>query len=807
MACFDITKSTYKMFLGVVLLPVLAMGGHEPWSYEDQNAWGMSNAVCSSSSKAQSPIDINPEQQNQFDLCSKDKLQWDITGLMNAAGPIFELKNTRHNIQITPKDESISYATLTIFGTSYKLDQFHIHWGLDDKTGSEHRFYDQQAPLEMHFVHKLIDPDPSQTYTLAVVAVLFIVDEELQQNNFFAKLTSEENIKEIQNAEGSISFDIGDTIESIIPGANFKQKTGPLIIENEFYYYDGSLTTPPCSETVRWTILGHEMTMSRQELTVLRNKIKRDATHSSAPNFRDVQDNINVIHCCSCHITGHPFWVHGEPHFKTWSGDYHDFQGVGDVDIEQYYYVTRKHGSTVNDLPFNIIGKHRNVADLASVRALDYITFELFDSNNDYYLIFLSQVDTSMRHYTATPVAPGTSTLYDEHTELSKFIVGSSINIGQLFIAEVTRSVYYDEVLKKAFPGLQFTLTVGDSCNISLIMSEYTLLIDPPSCQEYKYHIAGLLGDFSVQNIPGANATMLTCDGIYIDIASGYTSKSPGYKTAYSKNALSWLTSTCIRTIDPSKNPTAQPSQPTLIPSVVTDAPSSIPSSIPSTIPSSMPSFIPSTNVSRRRRLEEIQLVGPPDDFIFVDGCPQGTKIANAAIKACQNKRNQYSSVCSEIGNICDKLQEYCNYDACVIANGDISTVATNVEQLFGTILGMLSDPAMIAKFDPALLRFTSPKIPKSNAADPDGDSDDLDDSNDDSDDDNDSSSVDFADFEDFVNDAEINDNKVKEIVVNIIFGKYVWIITIIAILSVFVCLLWCFYGKYATKTVLVTSK
>eukprot|EP01084_Bolivina_argentea_P295316 508380_1 len=123
MACFDITKSTYKMFLGVVLLPVLAMGGHEPWSYEDQNAWiNIPNAVCSS--EAQSPININPDDQNQFDLCSKDKLQWDITGLMKAAGQTFKLKNTGHNIQITPKDKSKDYAKLTIFGESYKLDQF-----------------------------------------------------------------------------------------------------------------------------------------------------------------------------------------------------------------------------------------------------------------------------------------------------------------------------------------------------------------------------------------------------------------------------------------------------------------------------------------------------------------------------------------------------------------------------------------------------------------------------------------------------------------------------------------------------------
>ncbi len=37
---------------------------------------------------------------------------------------------------------------------------------------------------------------------------------------------------------------------------------------------------------------------------------------------------------------GNQVYARGDPHFRMWNSDYHDYQGVGSID-NQYYYITR----------------------------------------------------------------------------------------------------------------------------------------------------------------------------------------------------------------------------------------------------------------------------------------------------------------------------------------------------------------------------------------------------------------------------------------------------------------------------------
>jgi carbonic anhydrase len=105
----------------------------------------------------------------------------------------------------------------------YSLVQFHFHHP------SEHRIGDKAFPMEAHFVHK------GASDTLAAVGVLMTVGKP---NPVFTSI-----ITAMPAAEG----------EPVKPGPNINPN-GLLPIKRAYYRYSGSLTTPPCSETVDWML-------------------------------------------------------------------------------------------------------------------------------------------------------------------------------------------------------------------------------------------------------------------------------------------------------------------------------------------------------------------------------------------------------------------------------------------------------------------------------------------------------------------------------------------------------------------------
>ena len=60
-----------------------------------------------------------------------------------------------------------------------------------------------------------------------------------------------------------------------------------LIPENHsFYYYNGSLTTPPCSEGVQWIIFEHPVSASKEQLQILKNMINKNNRPTQELNSR-----------------------------------------------------------------------------------------------------------------------------------------------------------------------------------------------------------------------------------------------------------------------------------------------------------------------------------------------------------------------------------------------------------------------------------------------------------------------------------------------------------------------------------------
>lgn len=138
--------------------------------------------------------------------------------------------NNGHTIQINIKDGS----TLKLDGKIYKLKQFHFH------VPSENNINGDVFPLEAHFVHQ------SDDGSLAVVAVMF---KEGKENVTLKKIWNHfDKLKE----EGQVKCNLSSKdILALIPK------------DSQYYKFMGSLTTPPCSENVRWQVYKTPLSVSK----------------------------------------------------------------------------------------------------------------------------------------------------------------------------------------------------------------------------------------------------------------------------------------------------------------------------------------------------------------------------------------------------------------------------------------------------------------------------------------------------------------------------------------------------------------
>jgi carbonic anhydrase len=183
------------------------------------------------------------EMKEEFAMCSKGKMQ---TPINIIATQDVELKpldlqynassvnviNNGHTVQVNIDNGSV----FDIDGTKYHLKQFHFH------TPSENNINGQEYPLEAHFVHA------TQDGHLAVVAVMF---EEGQENPILSKIWSKFPLKQNQLVYLNLN---ADNIKAIMPK------------DKDYYKFMGSLTTPPCSENVKWFVLKTPVTISKEQV-------------------------------------------------------------------------------------------------------------------------------------------------------------------------------------------------------------------------------------------------------------------------------------------------------------------------------------------------------------------------------------------------------------------------------------------------------------------------------------------------------------------------------------------------------------
>jgi|SRR5471030_15645 len=195
------------------------------WSYEGEAApqnWSKLNPefMLCEKGKNQSPVDIHGALQTHSQPLNIDyKLAPE------------SVINNGHSIQVDVKEGDV----LTLDGERFVLQQFHFH------APSENTINGKSFPLEAHFVHM------DAAGEIAVVAVMFEIGKS---NSALEKIWQRIPAQIGQKAPLTEKVDLN----SLLP----KNLT--------HYRFSGSLTTPPCTEGVRWLVVQQPMTVTVQQL-------------------------------------------------------------------------------------------------------------------------------------------------------------------------------------------------------------------------------------------------------------------------------------------------------------------------------------------------------------------------------------------------------------------------------------------------------------------------------------------------------------------------------------------------------------
>jgi carbonic anhydrase len=216
--------------------PMVPEGGGAHWGYSGEAGpprWGGLRpefAACSTG-RRQSPIDLGPAtRQDLVDI------QFDYRGAAAA------IVNNGHTIQVDLDPGS----SIGEDGVRYELAQFHFH------VPSEHTVGGQAAPAEVHLVHK------SPEGGLAVVGVL------IQEGATHPAMTP---------LWGLLPSKVGPARRMPVE----VQAADLLPATRRTFRYDGSLTTPPCTEGVRWLIMVDPIAMSGEQIQALSRIVSPNA--------------------------------------------------------------------------------------------------------------------------------------------------------------------------------------------------------------------------------------------------------------------------------------------------------------------------------------------------------------------------------------------------------------------------------------------------------------------------------------------------------------------------------------------------
>ncbi|KAM6215776.1 carbonic anhydrase 2 [Rhynchocyon petersi] len=224
-----------------------------PWGYGENNGpkfWHEHFPVAKG--ERQSPVDIDTKAA-KYDPALKP------LSISYEKATSRKILNNGHsfNVEFDDSQDTSVLRGGPLDGT-YRLIQFHFHWGSNDGQGSEHTVDSKKYSAELHLVHwntkyGAFEKAVQQPDGLAVLGI-------------FLKIGSAKT--GLQKV-----LDMLDSIKTKGKGADFTNfdPRGLLPESLDYWTYPGSLTTPPLLECVTWIVLKEPISVSSEQMLKFRN--------------------------------------------------------------------------------------------------------------------------------------------------------------------------------------------------------------------------------------------------------------------------------------------------------------------------------------------------------------------------------------------------------------------------------------------------------------------------------------------------------------------------------------------------------
>ncbi len=220
------------IFFAVLALSSNAHASPSSWGYKGKTGpanWGKINFPICSEGKTQSPVNITrttPDNPSPITF--------------NYTSTPIDVINNGHTVQFNNRSNS----SMTVDDRQYDLLQFHFHSPSEDTVDGK------AFAMQLHLVHK------SAEGQLAVVGVFLEEGDKDGSGNksldtVFGALPGHAGL----NLTGKDSFNVYDLLPP----------------NKQNWHFMGSLTTPPCTEGVKWYVMKEPVKISSRQLTRFRS--------------------------------------------------------------------------------------------------------------------------------------------------------------------------------------------------------------------------------------------------------------------------------------------------------------------------------------------------------------------------------------------------------------------------------------------------------------------------------------------------------------------------------------------------------
>ncbi|XP_072415074.1 carbonic anhydrase-related protein 10a isoform X1 [Chiloscyllium punctatum] len=241
--------------------------------------WGLVNSAWNlcSVGKRQSPINIETSHMIFDPFLSPLRIN---TAGRKVSGTMY---NTGRHVSLRLDKEHLVNVSGGPMTYSYRLEEIRLHFGSEDTHGSEHLLNGQAFSGEVqliHYNHELytnVTEAAKSPNGLVVVSIFIKVSDTA--NPFLNRMLNRDTITRITYKNDAYLLQ-GLNLEGVYPETP------------SFITYEGSMTVPPCHETVTWIIMNKPIYVTRMQMHSLRLLSQNQPSQiflSMSDNFRPVQ--------------------------------------------------------------------------------------------------------------------------------------------------------------------------------------------------------------------------------------------------------------------------------------------------------------------------------------------------------------------------------------------------------------------------------------------------------------------------------------------------------------------------------------